>query len=205
MTSANITSDPGAWFADGDVRVIGYHHYKPGKTVNVVDYFRNNPDRLESMGHLNSKAVRDITRFYGDLEVTITPRRGLLVGSTAIAQIPDSQVFIRAQSRVNSGRVDIDVDDDGVVTIGRIDSDMGSGSKAFGRRVATNRLLKALESILDAVTVQGTTAKGIRAQLSSHPDLYSRIVDSDLVEIVDEIDLTANERSLLRLPNVINA
>lgn len=209
MTSANPNATPGAWFVDGDIFVIGYHQYQPGKTVRAVDYFRNNPNTDYTSGlSLDPTILAQVERFYGDVEINITPRRGLLIGSTAIAAIPGSTAFIRAHARVNSGRYDIDIEESGAVVVQRVDSDLGRGSKAFGRQIATNRLLKALEGIIQTVTLKpGTvaTADQIRAQLSSHKDLYERIIESSLIEVVDESELTTNERSLLRLPKTVNA
>lgn len=204
MNSAEKKADPGAWYVDEQVRVIGYHHYQPGKTVRTFDYFRNHKNMYYVSGlSLDPKVLAEVERLYGDVEITITPKRGLLIGSTAIAQIPGSNAFVRAHSRVNTGKMELNwwnpAEPENIIEM-RVGSDLGKGSKKFGREVATARVLKVLRIIDNCIDVCGLSGYEIMSKLKSFTEAGCVFDERNLIEIVDKYELTPNERSLLRLP-----
>ena len=114
-----------------EYKIGGYHNYEEGKSVDLRSYSAIAIAMDANPGY--SAIIEDIKKYYG--KVQIVPRRGKLIGSVALVQIPDTDFYLRAHSVVHP-------------------NDNGSGTKKRGREIAVARaiwFLNWLKSLDDNV------------------------------------------------------
>ncbi|HUX78849.1 MAG TPA: hypothetical protein VMW10_03750 [Alphaproteobacteria bacterium] len=101
-----------------ELNIYGYHDYNEGKPVSLRSYSAIQTALTNDYNHVSESFINLVEQYYGHIQ--IVPRRGTLKGSVAIAQIPGTSFYLRANSVVHP-------------------NDNGVGSKKRGRSIATAR------------------------------------------------------------------